>query len=219
MLSDGPLLSEMRDQFNKPNFKISAVTEAIVRSQQFREICGKEMASEDWAAFKVEAREPDSSGLTRTRPQHRVQTLRDALNVRLVENAFVRARHHMHGDTALGVVLPAARRIEGAEEGMNRGAKQGDVPGVSSRQILGGSTEMNVPELLLVFGIERQIDGVFGRIGEGPFCRRAAGRNTFEQRPPFALHQVLPLLWSPALEITEPVPGVPNKWQQRLRPP
>jgi hypothetical protein len=47
MLSDNPLINEMRDQLNKHDFKISAAMETIVRSKQFREIRGKEMASEE----------------------------------------------------------------------------------------------------------------------------------------------------------------------------
>ena len=47
MLSDGPLISEMRDQLRKHDYRISAAMEAIVRSKQFREIRGKEMAYEE----------------------------------------------------------------------------------------------------------------------------------------------------------------------------
>jgi hypothetical protein len=46
-LSDGPLISEMRDQLKKHDYHIGAAIEAIVRSKQFREIRGKEMASEE----------------------------------------------------------------------------------------------------------------------------------------------------------------------------
>ena len=47
MLSDGPLNSEMRAQLKSHDYRISAALEAIVRSQQFREIRGKEMAGEE----------------------------------------------------------------------------------------------------------------------------------------------------------------------------
>ncbi|MBI3415897.1 MAG: DUF1592 domain-containing protein [Verrucomicrobia bacterium] len=47
MLSDNPLISEMRDQLKKHDYHISAAIEAVVRSKQFREIRGKEMASEE----------------------------------------------------------------------------------------------------------------------------------------------------------------------------
>jgi len=47
LLSDAPLISEMRDQLKKHDYRISAALETIVRSQQFREIRGKEMASEE----------------------------------------------------------------------------------------------------------------------------------------------------------------------------
>jgi hypothetical protein len=47
LLSDGPLISEMRDQLKKHDFKVSAAMETIVRSKQFRDIRGKEMASEE----------------------------------------------------------------------------------------------------------------------------------------------------------------------------
>jgi len=47
LLSDAPLISEMRDQLKKHDYKVSAAIEAIVRSKQFREIRGKEMASEE----------------------------------------------------------------------------------------------------------------------------------------------------------------------------
>src|SRR6185503_19052037 len=46
-LSDGPLISEMREQLKKHGYKFSAAIETIVRSKQFREIRGKEMASEE----------------------------------------------------------------------------------------------------------------------------------------------------------------------------
>ena len=46
-LSDGPLISEMRDQLKKHDSKVSVAIETIVRSKQFREIRGKEMASEE----------------------------------------------------------------------------------------------------------------------------------------------------------------------------
>ncbi len=47
MLSDAPLISEMREQLKKRDYKIGAAIEAIVRSKQFREIRGKEVASEE----------------------------------------------------------------------------------------------------------------------------------------------------------------------------
>jgi hypothetical protein len=47
LLSDNPLISEMREQLMRHDYKISAAMEAIVRSKQFREIRGKEMASEE----------------------------------------------------------------------------------------------------------------------------------------------------------------------------
>jgi hypothetical protein len=47
LLSDTPLINEMRDQLKKHDYKISAAMETIVRSKQFREIRGKEMASEE----------------------------------------------------------------------------------------------------------------------------------------------------------------------------
>ena len=47
LLSDAPLITEMREQLKKHDYKISAAIEPIVRSQQFREIRGKEMASEE----------------------------------------------------------------------------------------------------------------------------------------------------------------------------
>ncbi len=47
LLSDTPLINEMRDQLKKHDYKISVAMETIVRSKQFREIRGKEMASEE----------------------------------------------------------------------------------------------------------------------------------------------------------------------------
>ncbi|HAB17895.1 MAG TPA: hypothetical protein DCE44_15750, partial [Verrucomicrobiales bacterium] len=47
MLSDGPLITEIRDQLKAHDYRISAAIETIVRSPQFREIRGKEMASEE----------------------------------------------------------------------------------------------------------------------------------------------------------------------------
>ena len=47
MLSDGPLISEMRVQLKSHDYHISAALETIVRSKQFREIRGKEMVSEE----------------------------------------------------------------------------------------------------------------------------------------------------------------------------
>ncbi len=46
-LSDGPLLTEMREQLKKNDHHITAAIETIVRSRQFREIRGKEMAGEE----------------------------------------------------------------------------------------------------------------------------------------------------------------------------
>ena len=46
-LSDAPLITEMREQLKKHDYKIGAAMETIVRSKQFREIRGKEMASEE----------------------------------------------------------------------------------------------------------------------------------------------------------------------------
>jgi len=46
-LSDGPLISGMRDQLKSHDYDIGAAIETIVRSKQFREIRGKEMASEE----------------------------------------------------------------------------------------------------------------------------------------------------------------------------
>jgi hypothetical protein len=47
LLSDAPLINEMREQLRKHDFKVSVAMETIVRSKQFREIRGKEMASEE----------------------------------------------------------------------------------------------------------------------------------------------------------------------------
>ena len=47
MLSDGTLISEMRTQLKSHDYHISSAIETIVRSKQFREIRGKEMASEE----------------------------------------------------------------------------------------------------------------------------------------------------------------------------
>jgi len=47
LLSDGPLISEMRVQLKSHDYHISTAIETIVRSKQFREIRGKEMASEE----------------------------------------------------------------------------------------------------------------------------------------------------------------------------
>ena len=47
MLSDNPLISEMRAQLAAHNYRISAAIETIVRSQQFREVRGKERVYED----------------------------------------------------------------------------------------------------------------------------------------------------------------------------
>jgi hypothetical protein len=47
MLSDNPLISEMRDQLKSHDYHVSAAIETIVRSKQFREIRGMEMAGEE----------------------------------------------------------------------------------------------------------------------------------------------------------------------------
>lgn len=47
LLSDSPLISEMRAELKTHDFRVSAAIEKIVRSQQFREIRGKEMAMEE----------------------------------------------------------------------------------------------------------------------------------------------------------------------------
>lgn len=47
LLSDNPLNSEMRAQLKSHDYHISAAIETIIRSKQFREIRGKEMASEE----------------------------------------------------------------------------------------------------------------------------------------------------------------------------
>ena len=47
MLSDAPLITEMREQLKQHDFHIGAAIETIVRSKQFREIRGMAMASED----------------------------------------------------------------------------------------------------------------------------------------------------------------------------
>jgi len=47
LLSDAPLITEMREQLKKHDYHISAAMETIVRSKQFREIRGKEMVSEE----------------------------------------------------------------------------------------------------------------------------------------------------------------------------
>jgi hypothetical protein len=46
-LSDGPLLTEMSKQLKANDYRVSVAVEAIVRSKQFREIRGKEMAEEE----------------------------------------------------------------------------------------------------------------------------------------------------------------------------
>jgi hypothetical protein len=46
-LSDGPLLTEMSQQLKANDYRVSTAVEAIVRSKQFREIRGKEMAEEE----------------------------------------------------------------------------------------------------------------------------------------------------------------------------
>ena len=47
MFSDGPLISEMRDQLKSHQYRVGAAIETIVRSKQFREIRGKEMGNEE----------------------------------------------------------------------------------------------------------------------------------------------------------------------------
>jgi hypothetical protein len=47
LLSDGPLLSEMREQLKKHDYRITVVIETIVRSKQFREMRGREAASDE----------------------------------------------------------------------------------------------------------------------------------------------------------------------------
>jgi len=47
LLSDAPLINEMRDQLKKHDYKVGAALETIVRSRQFREIRGREMAGEE----------------------------------------------------------------------------------------------------------------------------------------------------------------------------
>ena len=47
MLSDNLLNSEMRAQLKSHDYHIAAAIQTIVRSKQFREIRGKEMASEE----------------------------------------------------------------------------------------------------------------------------------------------------------------------------
>jgi hypothetical protein len=47
MLSDEPLLAEMRERLRSEGHRVGAAVEAIVRSRQFREIRGKEMTHEE----------------------------------------------------------------------------------------------------------------------------------------------------------------------------
>jgi hypothetical protein len=47
ILSDRPLLAEMRRRLEAQNYEFNAAVEAIVLSEQFREVRGKEMAIED----------------------------------------------------------------------------------------------------------------------------------------------------------------------------
>jgi hypothetical protein len=47
LLSDTPLINEMSEQLRKHDYKVSAAIETIVRSKQFREIRGMQMASEE----------------------------------------------------------------------------------------------------------------------------------------------------------------------------
>jgi hypothetical protein len=46
-LSDGPLLTQMQAQLKANDYRIGKAVEMVVRSRQFREIRGKEMASEE----------------------------------------------------------------------------------------------------------------------------------------------------------------------------
>jgi Protein of unknown function (DUF1588)/Protein of unknown function (DUF1585)/Protein of unknown function (DUF1592) len=46
-LSDGPLLTEMSKQLKATDYRVTSAVETIVRSKQFREIRGKEMADEE----------------------------------------------------------------------------------------------------------------------------------------------------------------------------
>ena len=47
MVSDGPLINDMRAQLKSQGFRVGAAVEAIVRSQQFRQIRGKDMIVDD----------------------------------------------------------------------------------------------------------------------------------------------------------------------------
>jgi hypothetical protein len=47
MLSDGPLINDMLKQLEANDYRIGVAVEAIVQSKQFREIRGREMASEE----------------------------------------------------------------------------------------------------------------------------------------------------------------------------
>lgn len=47
MLSDNPLIAEMRQQLKDRQYRVSAALETIVRSRQFREIRGRDMAYEE----------------------------------------------------------------------------------------------------------------------------------------------------------------------------
>ena len=47
LLSDAPLITEMRAQLKAHDYRVSVAIDVIVRSKQFREIRGKEMASDD----------------------------------------------------------------------------------------------------------------------------------------------------------------------------
>src|SRR4030095_16822141 len=47
MLSDGPLIAQIRDDLKEHDYRIGAAIETIVRSQQFREIRGKEMSANE----------------------------------------------------------------------------------------------------------------------------------------------------------------------------
>jgi hypothetical protein len=46
-LSDGPLLAQMLAQLKANDYRVGSAVEMVVRSRQFREIRGKEMAADD----------------------------------------------------------------------------------------------------------------------------------------------------------------------------
>ena len=47
MLSDGPLINDILKQLKANDYRMDVAVEAVVQSKQFREIRGKEMASEE----------------------------------------------------------------------------------------------------------------------------------------------------------------------------